>query len=110
MELEEMKLKDILELTRALKGNKSDDSFFEVNKCYLIRTVTLYYTGRLKKVNSRELLLEDAAWVADTGRFNECLTNGKFNEVEPFTDDVIVPRDAVIDATIFKHPLPRTVK
>jgi hypothetical protein len=43
--------------------------------------------------------LEDAAWIADTGRFADALKSGKFNEVEPFPDgQVIVGRGAIIDA------------
>ena len=91
-------------------NNCKDDTAFESGKSYLIRTVTLYYTGRIKRITSKELVLEDAAWIADTGRFNECLVEGKFNEVEPFKDDVIVPKDSIIDATIWTHKLPRSVK
>lgn len=109
MNIEEMKLGDLLKLTSCL-GAKSDDTAFKVGEAYLVRCVTLYYTGRIKKVTSSELVLEDAAWIADTGRFNECLKEGKFNEVEPFEDDVIVPRGSIIDATVWKHKLPRTVK
>jgi hypothetical protein len=109
MNLEEMNLKDILDLTKAL-GIKPDDTAFETGKSYLIRTVTLYYTGRIKRITSKELVLEEAAWIPDTGRFNECLTDGKFNEVEPFQNDVIIPRDSIIDGTVWNHKLPRTVK
>lgn len=103
-----------MELIKALLNDEScaskEDSFFEIGKSYLIRTVTLYYTGRIKKMNAKEILLEDAAWIADTGRFNECLLEGKFNEVEPFQNDVIIPRDSMIDGTLWTHKLPRAVK
>lgn len=109
MNLEDMKIKDLLELKNFFEKEDSS-SFLEVGKSYLIRTVTLYYTGKLKKINGKELLLEDVAWIPDTGRFSECLIEGKFNEVEPFQDLVIVPRDTIIDATEWKHKLPRSVK
>lgn len=109
MNIEDMKLKDILALTSCL-NTKCDDTAFEVGRCYLIRTVTFYYTGRIRKITSNELVLEDAAWIPDTGRFNECLADGKFNEVEPFKNDVIVPKGSIIDATIWDHQLPRSVK
>jgi len=70
-----------------------------IGKNYLIRTVTMIQTGRLVAVTSQELVLEDAAWIADTGRFADALKTGKFNEVEPFPDgQVIVGRGAVVDA------------
>lgn len=86
------------------------ETAFEIGKAYLIRTVTHYYTGRLVKITAQELVLEDAAWIADTGRFNECLKTGQLMEVEPFEDSVIVSRGAVVDATAWKHALPRSVK
>ena len=70
-----------------------------IGKAYLIRTVTMIQTGRLVAVTSQELVLEDAAWIADTGRFANALRTGEFAEVEPFPDgQVIVGRGAVIDA------------
>lgn len=109
MNLEEMKLKDVLNLAQCL-GAKANSTSIKEGKQYLIRCVTLYYTGRVKAITDTDIVLEDAAWIADTGRFNECLKEGKFNEVEPFEDDVILPRGGIIDMTEFKHKLPRTVK
>ena len=70
-----------------------------IGKNYLIRTVTMIQTGRLVAVTQQELVLEDAAWIADTGRFANALKTGKFDEVEPFPDgQVIVGRGAIVDA------------
>lgn len=72
---------------------------YKIGAIYLIRTVTMIDTGRLVEVTDQELVLEDAAWIADTGRFSDALAKSKFNEVEPFPDGrVIVGRNAVIDA------------
>lgn len=77
----------------------AQDSPWVIGKNYLIRTVTMIQTGRLVAVTAQELVLEDAAWIADTGRFADALKSGKFNEVEPFPDgQVIVGRGAVVDA------------
>src|SRR3990167_4090803 len=46
---------------------------WKIGKCYLIRTVTMIDTGRLVEVTEQELVLEDAAWIADTGRFADAL-------------------------------------
>lgn len=81
---------------------------YQVGKPYFIRTVTCYYTGHLARVTAGELVLTDAAWVADTGRFSVALATGKLHEVEPFPDgDVVVPRAGVTDATRWLHALPR---
>ena len=95
---------------KELIGRGSSTHSFEVGRNYLIRTVTLYYTGRLVKVTDSDLLLEDAAWIADTGRFSNCLRTGELNEVEPFVSSVIVPRGVIVDATIWNHPLPGEIK
>ena len=84
---------------------------YEVGEKYFIRTVTMAHTGRLVAVSEQELVLEDASWIADTGRFAKFLRDGTLNEVEPFPDGrVIVGRGAIIDACIWKHDLPRKDK
>lgn len=79
---------------------------YQVGKNYLIRSVTHYYTGRLVSVFRQELVLEDAAWIADTGRFSNALKSGNLNEVEPMSGRVVVGRGAIIDASIWEHSLP----
>jgi len=78
---------------------------WKIGEFYLIRTVTMFNTGRLIAVTDQELVLEDAAWIADTGRFAEALTTAEFKEVEPFPKgEVIVGRGAVIDAVRISKP------
>jgi hypothetical protein len=89
---------------------ESSETYFEIGKGYLIRTVTMIDTGRVVAVNEHEIVLEDAAWIADTGRFSDALKSAKFNEVEPFPDGVvIIGRGSVIDAVRFEK-LPREQK
>jgi len=93
----EISLNDLKELF----GNSSSPSVspWKIGAIYLIRTVTMIDTGRLVGVTEHELVLEDAAWIADTGRFSETLKSLDFTEIEPFPDGrVIVGRGAVIDA------------
>ncbi len=83
---------------------------WKIGANYLIRTVTMIDTGKLVAVSEHELVLEEAAWIADTGRFADALMKGSFVEVEPFPDgEVIVGRGAVIDAVQIKT-LPRKQK
>lgn len=75
------------------------DHPYEIGKIYLVRTVTMIDTGRLIAVTNQELVLEDAAWIADTGRFAQAIEKAEFNEVEPFpAGRVIINRGAIIDA------------
>ena len=79
-----------------------DGSFFEVGQNYLIRTVTMILTGRVVGLNGQEVLLADAAWIPDTGRWADALLDSaKHLEVEPYPPGrtVIVGRGALIDAT-----------
>ena len=76
-----------------------------VGENYFIRTITLYYTGKIKSIHSDAIVLSDAAWVADTGRFYDFLKTGKPNEVEPFVSDVIIPMGSIIDITGWAHEL-----
>ena len=76
----------------------------------IVRTVTHYYTGRIVLLTEHEIVLDEAAWVADTGRWANALSTGSLVEVEPFPGIVLVMRGAVIDVSPWAHPLPREVK
>lgn len=83
---------------------------WNIGKLYLIRTVTNFLLGKLVQVTDQELVLEDCAWVASTGRFAEALKSGKLDEVEPYPDgQIIVGRGALVDACLWAHPSQRTV-
>ena len=79
---------------------------FKIGEKYLIRTVTHIQTGMVKEIIGDFLVLDDAAWIADTGRFHDALKTGKLNEVEPFMGGCIVSQNAIIDAAVWKHDLP----
>ena len=77
----------------------SETGPWQIGKIYLIRTVTMIDTGILVGVSDKELVLEEAAWIADTGRFSDAIAKAEFNEVEPFPKGrVILNRGCVIDA------------
>ena len=83
---------------------------WEIGKNYLIRTVTMIDTGKLVAVGPTELVLEQAAWIADTGRFAGALKNCDFGEIEPFPEGrLIIGRGSIIDA-IQIDKLPRSQK
>ena len=110
MDTEDLTLKQIKQLSALLSAATADNSAWEVGKNYLIRTVTMIDTGRLVAVTQQELVLEDAAWIADTGRFADAVAKAEFGEVEPFPDGrVILGRGAVIDAVQIKV-VPRSQK
>ena len=81
-----------------------------VGKNVFVRTVTHHYTGRLAEVDERFLKLEDAAWIADDGRFTQALADGTLNEVEPYPAGCLVAVGSIIDLCEWTHDLPRTQK
>ena len=87
------------------------DHPWRIGENYLIRTVTMITTGRLVAVYPLELVLVDAAWIAETKRYADSIKEGDFKEVEPYPDgqEVFVGRGALIDATIIPT-LPRIQK
>ena len=97
---EDLTLKQVRELQSILGSNTQNEAHpWEIGAHYVIRTVTMIQTGTLKAVYKNELLLSEAVWVADTGRFHDFLKDpSKLNESEPFTDDVIVGRGSIVDA------------
>ncbi len=75
-----------------------------------VRTVTHHYTGTLAAADESFLLLDDAAWIADDGRFADALASGQLNEVEPYPGACLVSRGAVLDVSAWDHALPRSQK
>ena len=75
------------------------DHPYSIGDVYLIRTVTMVDTGRIKSIHPHEIVLTEASWIPDTGRFSDALKTCDFNECEPFPDgEVIIGRNAIIDA------------
>lgn len=91
-------------------GKPKSANPIRVGNAVLIRTVTHYHTGRIVEVTPTELVLVDAAWIADTGRFNAALVASTVAEAEPFPSAVAVNRGAIIDVTDWRGELPRAVK
>lgn len=82
----------------------SEATFLQVGKVYLIRTVTMIYTGRLKSQSKTELLLSEAAWIAETERWAQSCKDEVFKEVEPYFKDVVIYKGAILDITEISKP------
>lgn len=79
---------------------------FKIGEAYFIRTVTYFATGRVKAIVGQFLVLEDAAWIADTGRFSNALATGVLSEVEPVEVDMFLNINSITDAFLWKFALP----
>lgn len=97
------------------------ESPYEVGKAYVFRCVTYHYVGRVKEIFLREIVLEDGAWIAETGgrecRWADFLEKGPTNssEIEPYpkakedgetNGKVIIPLGGIVDASPWQHDLP----
>ena len=108
----------LLELICTLVSEKEDSPSptdgkthsFKIGKAYLIRTVTMMYTGRVVTVTDFDIQLEDAAWIADSGRFYNALNTGGLDEVEPYPRGCFVTKQGIIDYSEWIHDLPGDVK
>jgi hypothetical protein len=99
MNIEQLTIAEAREIARLFGSQPSTQHPYKIGSPYFIRTVTHHLTGRLVAVTEQELVIEDAAWIPDDGRFTDALKSGTFAEVEPFPDgQVIVGRASLIDA------------
>ena len=88
------------------------ESVAEMIGCkWFIRTVTYHCVGRVVGIidvgnEHRTLALSDASWVANSGRFMQCIKNGALSEVEP-VGTMYVKMSAVVDFFPWNHALPK---
>ena len=86
-----------------------NDGPFEIGKAYLIRTVTMHQIGILKDIQGDFLIFKDASWVADSGRFSDCITKGTFNEVE-YVGAMGINKTAIVDFFPWENKVPKETK
>lgn len=89
----------------------TDDEVVEFNslsdllgEIVFIRTVTHYYTGRYVAKDGHFLVLEDAAWIGDTGRFGDFMKGqpSESLEVEPM-GKTLVNEETIVDISPYKE-------
>ncbi len=80
-----------------------------VGKKWFFRTVTYHLIGMVTKIMGNFLILENASWVADSGRFMDCLKKGTLNEVEP-CGIAFINISTVTDFFPWNHKLPQDQK
>lgn len=86
------------------------DHPYTIGQSYLIRLVTHYWLGRLVAVHERELVLENASWIADTGRYHKAVDIDSLVEVEPRKGPIIIGRGALVDCAEWHSALPTDPK
>lgn len=95
-------------------GSSAGDTPFEIGKSYFVRTITYFTVGKVVDIVGKFLVMEQASWVADTGRWGDCLAKGAsvIREVEPHPKDerVYINLEAVVDVSDWNHDLPTAPK
>lgn len=89
---------------------KTSKNPLAIGETVIIRTVTFYYTGRIVAVGSAFVVLDDAAWIPDTGRWSTALQTGQLAAVEPYPSLVSVSMGSIVDVAPWSHELPRIAK
>jgi len=94
-----------------LEDEKVDISSYDdiVGHNFFFRTVTYHLVGKVTKRIGHFFQLENASWVADSGRFMQAIKEGKLNEVEP-VGTAFVNLESVTDMFPWKHKLPTEQK
>lgn len=88
---------------------KEEELPFKIGESYFIRTVTYFLVGKLNAIKGNFLIMESASWIADTGRFHQCIKNGDFEEIEP-VGEVWLNISSIVDVYPWKHKLPKDQK
>lgn len=79
---------------------------FEIGKNYYIETLTKYWVGKVVSLSATEVVLQGAAWIADTGLFTDFLRDGKAQNLEvEIVGDWQIPVALITGASPWKHKL-----
>jgi len=78
----------------------------------LVRTVTTYEIGKVVSITKDAIILDNASWVAHTGRLHNAMKSG-FDanaELEPYNGAVEIKQGAIVTSLNWKHGLPTDQK
>lgn len=103
-ELDKLTIGEFKEIS-AFLSNKKEPFPYNIGDNVFIRTVTMYYVGKINNLLGQWIVLSNAVWVSDTGVFHNFLKDGTCIEYEGFIDDMSVHINSIIDITIWKHNL-----
>ncbi len=100
------KIKDQLKETELKEINSFEDM---IGENFFFRTVTYHLVGRIVKKIGSFFELEDASWVANSGRFMQAIKDGTLDEVEP-VGSAYINIESTCDFFPWKHSLPTEQK
>lgn len=110
MSINDLTIGEAKELAAMFGNGSCKQSPFEIGKKYLVRTVTHIDVGECVSIIGDFVRLKKSSWIADTGRYHDCLKNGVFSEIEPYPNEVNINTSAIIDFCEWEHDLPTEQK
>ncbi len=118
MNLNELTLGEIKEIAALIKGSSCSTpsnlwrKYLTPGKSVFIRSVTHHYVGCVEECDDTVLVLSQASWIADDGRFHEALKTGILKEIEPYPNNepVLIGLGAILDVCKWQHNLPTEAK
>lgn len=110
MNINELTVGQAIELAHMFGRAQTSECPVKVGEAYLFRTVTHIEVGRVKSVSGAFITLEEASWIADTGRYHDCLVKGVFNEIEPYPLTTTINSASLINFAPWPHKLPKEQK
>ncbi len=109
MNINDLTIGQAKELANMFGSKQCTNTLTKVGDKVFIRTLTYHYTGEVVEDNGIFIALKDCAWIADSGRFNEAISKGTLNDVEPIGNASIMYNN-IVDCIEWKHELPTKVK
>ena len=91
-------------------GSADGNLPFREGDTILIRTVTMIQVGTVKAISGDYIVLDDGGWVADSGRFSECLSSGSISEFERAPSWFAVGKGSIVDVWPWPHKTPKATK
>ena len=110
MNIDELTLGQLKEISKMCGSAQKQSAPVEIGQAYLFRTVTHIEVGRVVSVSGDFITIEDASWIADTGRYHDCLAQGVFSEVEPYPTTSTLNSASFINYAPWPHELPKEQK
>lgn len=107
-----LSLREVLDAVR--DENQPGAMPFVVGTQYLFRTIGYHWLGKVAAITGKFLTIDEATWVANTGRFSDALNGGieklSSAELEPSPRPVVINSDHITDAVEYPFSIPRGVK
>jgi len=110
MNINDLTLGQLKEITSLTGSSQEFKTPFKIGKAYLFRTVTHIDIGVVIAIDGQFATINQASWIADTGRFHDALKKGSLSEVEPYPTEAYVNLSALCDAAPWNHYLPKEQK